>query len=56
MSLFFLDRGFGSLGAIGIGSIAALVPVPAAVAASSVACGLVSWVLPKVTRAETISR
>jgi MFS family permease len=56
MSLFFLDRGFGSLGAIGIGSIAALVPVPAAVAASAVACGLVSWVLPKATRAETISR
>jgi len=47
MSLFFLDRGFGSLGAIGIGSVAALVPVPLAVAGSAIACGLVSWLLPK---------
>lgn len=47
MSLFFLDRGFGSLGAIGIGSMAALMPVPIAVAASALACGLVSWILPK---------
>jgi hypothetical protein len=47
MSLFFLDRGFGSLGALCIGSIAALVPVPLAVAASAVACGLVSWRVPK---------
>ena len=47
MSLFFLDRGFGSLGAIGIGSVAALMPVPFAVAASALACGLVSWILPK---------
>lgn len=47
MSLFFLDRGFGSLGALCIGSIAALVPVPLAVAASAVACGLVSWLVPK---------
>ena len=47
MSLFFLDRGFGSLGAIGIGSVAAILPVPMAVAASAVACGLVSWILPK---------
>ena len=47
MSLFFLDRGFGSLGAIGIGSVAALMPVPLAVAASALTCGLVSWILPK---------
>jgi MFS family permease len=47
MSLFFLDRGFGSLGAICIGSVAAVVPVPVAVAASAMACGFVSWVLPK---------
>jgi MFS family permease len=47
MSLFFLDRGFGSLGAIGIGSVAAIVPVPFAVAGSAVACGLVSWLLPR---------
>jgi MFS family permease len=50
MSLFFLDRGFGSLGAIGIGSVAALVPVPIAVAGSAVACGIVSWILPRWQR------
>ena len=47
MSLFFLDRGFGSLGAICIGSVAAVLPVPVAVAASAVACGFVSWILPR---------
>ncbi len=47
MSLFFLDRGFGSLGAIGIGSVAAIIPVPFAVAGSAVACGVVSWLLPR---------
>ena len=47
MSLFFLDRGFGSLGALCIGSIAALIPVPIAVAGSAVLCGVVTWVLPK---------
>jgi hypothetical protein len=47
MNLLFLDRGFGSLGAIGIGSVAARMPVPFAVAASALACGLVSWILPK---------
>ena len=47
MSLFFIDRGFGSLGAIAIGTAAALMPVPFAVAASAVACGFVSWILPK---------
>jgi MFS family permease len=50
MSLFFIDRGFGSLGAIGIGSIAVLMPVPFAVAASAVACGIVSWVVPKAAQ------
>ena len=47
MSLFFLDRGFGSLGAIGIGSVAAIIPVPFAVAGSAMACGVVSWILPR---------
>jgi predicted MFS family arabinose efflux permease len=50
MSLFFLDRGFGSLGALAIGSIAALVPVAFAVAGSAVACGFVSWWLPRAAR------
>jgi hypothetical protein len=47
MSLFFLDRGFGSLGAIAIGSVAAIIPVPFAVAGSAAACGIVSWILPR---------
>jgi MFS family permease len=47
MSLFFLDRGFGSLGAVCIGTIAAVVPVPLAVAGSALTCALVSWLLPK---------
>lgn len=47
MSLFFLDRGFGSLGAICIGSAAALMPVPVAVAGSAVVCAFVSWIAPK---------
>jgi MFS family permease len=47
MSLFFLDRGFGSLGAIGIGSVAAIIPVPFAVAGSAIACAVVSWLLPR---------
>src|SRR5262245_18275639 len=51
MSLFFLDRGFGSLGAICIGSVAALIPVPLAVAGSAVACALVSWLLPRAASA-----
>jgi len=50
MSLFFLDRGFGSLGAITIGSLAALVPVPLAVAASAAASGLIAALLPKIVR------
>lgn len=55
MSLFFLDRGFGSLGAITIGSVAALVPVPLAVAASALACGLVSFILPRAVRSRSPS-
>lgn len=55
MSLFFLDRGFGSLGAVTIGSVAALVPVPIAVAASAIACGLVSWAVPRAARARVTS-
>ena len=47
MSLFFLDRGFGSLGAVGIDSVAAIMPVLFAVAVSAVACARVSWILPK---------
>lgn len=53
MSLFFLDRGFGSLGAVCLGSVAALVPVPTAVAGSAVACGLFTWLLPKRSRANS---
>jgi MFS family permease len=47
MSLFFIDRGFGSLGAVCLGTVAALVPVPIAVAASAVGCGLFAWLVPK---------
>ena len=47
MSLFFLDRGFGSLGALGIGSVASVFPVPVAVAGSAVAAAIVSWILPR---------
>jgi MFS family permease len=53
MSLFFLDRGFGSLGAVGIGSVAGLVAVPFAVAGSAVACAAVSWILPRWAAART---
>jgi len=47
MSLFFLDRGFGSLGAVCLGSVAALVPVPFAVAGSAVLSGLTAWLIPR---------
>jgi MFS family permease len=50
MSLFFLDRGFGSLGAVVLGSIGAIIPVPIAVAGSALLCGLVSGVLPRTAR------
>lgn len=48
MSLFFLDRGFGSLGALCLGSIAAVVPVPFAVAGSAVLSGLIAWGIPRL--------
>jgi MFS family permease len=47
MSLFFLDRGFGSLGAVCLGSVAAIIPVPTAVAASAVACAVFTWLVPR---------
>jgi len=50
MSLFFLDRGFGSLGAVVLGSIGAIIPVPIAVAGSALLCGLISGVLPRTAR------
>lgn len=43
MSLFFLDRGFGSLGAIFVGSLASLFSVSLAVGSSAAACGLTTW-------------
>jgi MFS family permease len=53
MSLFFLDRGFGSLGAVSIGSVAGIVAVPFAVAGSAVCCAAVSWILPRWAVART---
>jgi predicted MFS family arabinose efflux permease len=50
MSLFFLDRGFGSLGAVMLGSIGAIIPVPIAVAGSALLCGVISVVLPRTAR------
>lgn len=47
MSLFFLDRGFGSLGAVFVGSLASLLPVPLAVGFSAAACGLSAWLMPR---------
>lgn len=52
MSLFFLDRGFGSLGAVCLGSVAALVPVPLAVAGSAVLSGLTAWLIPRRAAAQ----
>jgi hypothetical protein len=49
ISFFLFDREFGSLVAVVLGSIGAIVPVPAAVAGSALLCGLVSWLLPTVT-------
>lgn len=56
MSLFFMDRGFGSLGAIGLGSVAALVPVPFAVAGSALLSGLAAWSIPRIVVRERTSR
>lgn len=47
MSLFFIDRGFGSLGAVCLGTVAAVVPVPIAVAGSAVGCALFAWLVPR---------
>jgi hypothetical protein len=47
MSLFFIDRGFGSLGAVFLGTVAAVAPVPMAVASSAIGCGLFAWLVPK---------
>ena len=55
MSLFFLDRGFGSLGAVCLGTVATLIAVPMAVAGSAVGCGLVTWLLPRRARSSHIS-
>ena len=43
MSLFFMDRGFGSLGALALGAAAAIFPVPLAVAGSAVLSGAAAW-------------
>ena len=48
MSLFFLDRGFGSLGAVSLGTVAAVVPVPIAVAGSAVISGFAAWAMQRV--------
>lgn len=50
MSLFFMDRGFGSLGALFIGGLATLLAVSPAVALSALACGLATWVIPRMSR------
>ncbi len=48
MSLFFLDRGFGSLGALSLGIAAAVVSVPIAVAGSAVMSGLAAWQMQRL--------
>jgi predicted MFS family arabinose efflux permease len=48
MSLFFLDRGFGSLGAVSLGTVAALIPVPIAVAGSAVISGVAAWQMQRI--------
>jgi predicted MFS family arabinose efflux permease len=48
MSLFFLDRGFGSLGSVAIGTLAALITVAPAVALSAALCGVTAWVVPRI--------
>jgi hypothetical protein len=55
MSLFFLDHGFGSLGAVYLGRSALLIPVPRAVAGGAVLFGLVTWLLPKRGRSIHVS-
>ncbi|MET0500768.1 MAG: MFS transporter [Candidatus Binatia bacterium] len=53
MSVFFLDRGFGSLGAVVLGSIGAIIPIPVAVAGSALLCGLISGILPRAALKKT---
>lgn len=48
MSLFFMDRGFGSLGALALGVAAAVFPVPLAVAGSAVLSGLAAWGVSRI--------
>lgn len=48
MSLFFVDRGFGSLGAVAIGALGAIIPVPLAVGLSAACCGLTTWLIPRL--------
>ncbi len=50
MSLFFLDRGFGSLGALFVGSLATIFPVYLAVALSAAGCGLSTYLIPRSLR------
>lgn len=47
MSLFFLDRGFGSLGAVFVGTLGTIIPVPLAVGLSAALCGLSTWLIPR---------
>lgn len=55
MSLFFLDRGFGSLGAVFVGTLATIFPVSLAVALSAAACGLSTYAVPRSLRRRTAS-
>ena len=48
MSLFFMDRGFGSLGALALGVGAAIFPVPLAVAGSAILSGLAAWGVARI--------
>ena len=48
MSLFFMDRGFGSLGALALGAAAAILPVPLAVAGSAILSGLAAWGVSRI--------
>ena len=48
MSLFFMDRGFGSLGALALGVAAAIFPVPLAVAGSAVLSGFAAWAVSRL--------
>ena len=47
MSIFLLDRGFTSLGAIFLGSMATLLGASPAVALGALICGVSTWVIPR---------